>query len=173
MKKSLIVGALLLCCSLIAAAQMGSTPSQSGSQSATPSTFPQDQTGQSPSNPSTPSNPSAMPPDSSATGSNAQVSSVEGCLSQSPDGGFILADAMGNSYMLRGDTTELSSYLGKDVRVDGMAIPKSNAGSMASSSSAEASSTQQFSVQHARKIADNCSTSSSTPTSGSPSSSDK
>jgi hypothetical protein len=152
-------------------AQSGSTPSQSG----TPSTFPQDQTGQSPSNPSTPSNPSAMPPDSSATGSNTQVSSVEGCLSQSPDGGFILADAMGNTYMLRGDTTELSSYLGKDVRVDGMAIPKSNsAGSMASSSgeSSQASSTQQFSVQHARKIADNCSTSSSTPSSN-PTSSDK
>ena len=35
-----------------------------------------------------------------------------------------MADAMGTA-IFRGDTTELNSYLGKDVRVDGMAIPKS------------------------------------------------
>ena len=56
MKKILTLGTLLLGCCLAVAAQTGSTPNQMP-PSSTPSTFPQDQTGQTPSNPANPNGP--------------------------------------------------------------------------------------------------------------------
>jgi hypothetical protein len=102
MKKTLKLGMLLLGCWLAAVAQTG-PPLMS-----TPPIFPQDQTGQTPSNPATPADPSAFPPDTKAPGqgesssqaSNSQATTVEGCLSQSPEGIFMLADNSGNSFQL-------------------------------------------------------------------------
>jgi hypothetical protein len=164
MKKFFALATLLLLCSLMAAAQMGSTPNQTPPQS-TPSTFPQDQTGQSPANPATPSNPSAIPPDTSASGSDrasadTDKTSLTGCLSQSNDGYYMLADNSGANYHLRGDTSELSSYIGKQVRVEGRAIPANTAGAMASAPGTDSAS--QFSVQKAHKVADNCTASDAT-----------
>src|ERR1700687_1255687 len=132
MKKTLTLGTLLLGCCLSATAQTGSTPNQTPPVS-TPSTFPQDQTGQLPSNPATPADPSAIPPDTNAPGrmthdqakdqaspaSSSQATTIQGCLSQSSQGNFMLADNSGNKFQLRGDTSKLNSYIGKEVKVDG------------------------------------------------------
>lgn len=166
MKKILTLGTLLLGCCLAAAAQTGSTPNQMP-PSSTPSTFPQDQTGQTPSNPVTPAAPSAIPPDSSAPGtqaSNSQASTIQGCLNQSADGSFMLADNAGNSYQLQGDSTQLATHLGEEVQVQGIAESTSAApaGAMSSPTSNSASSgsptvaATQFSVRNVHRVADNC-----------------
>ena len=168
MKKTLTFGTLILACCVAAVAQTGSTPNQTPPAS-TPSTFPQDQTGQTPSNPVTPADPSAIPPDTNASGQmanehapNSQVMSIQGCLSQSPGGKFMIADSSGNNFQLRGDTSQLNGNVGKEVRLDGMAIPNSgsNAGSMASDSSQGAAT--QFSVSDVHKVADTCAAGSNT-----------
>jgi len=179
MKNILALGTILLSCCLAAASQVGSTPNRNSSS--TPPTFPQDQTGQTPSNPTMPSGPSAIPPDTSATGqmshdhaNNSEATTLRGCLSQSSDGSFILADNSGNSFQLRGDTSQLSNYVGKEVRVDGMAgsASGSSAGAMSapsspsSTSSATSSGTSaaasQFNVSNIHKVSDACSTGSGT-----------
>ena len=162
MKKTFTLGVLLLGWCLAAVAQTGSTPNQTPPMS-TPSTFPQDQTGQTPSNPATPSSPSAIPPDTSANGptaSNSQTTSVQGCLSQSLDGSFLLVDNSGNSFQLRGDTAQLKDYVGKEIRVNGMAMPDSasTAGAMASSTSGSSESSTQMSVNKVHKVSDSCPT---------------
>ena len=65
MKQTFTLGILLLGCCLAAVAQTWSTPNQTP-PSSTPSIFPQDQTGQTPSNPVTLADPSAIPPDTKA-----------------------------------------------------------------------------------------------------------
>jgi hypothetical protein len=173
MKKTLTLGTLLLGCCLAAVAQTGSTPNQTP-PSSTPSTFPQDQTGQTPSNPAPPGDPSAIPPDTKAPGqmanqatqaSNSQATTVQGCLSQSSEGNFVLADNSGNNFHLRGDTSQLNSYIGKEVRVEGIATnnSRSPAGAMSSSTTSSGSSsgaTTQFSVSSVHKVADTCTTAS-------------
>jgi len=139
MKKSLSIGTLVLGCCLAAAAQMGSTPNQTP-QASTPSTFPQDQTGQ------TPANPSALPPDTSAApsaaattayeASNSQTS-VQGCLSRDADGKFMVADNSGTSYQLRGDSSQLGDFVGTMVAVDGAITSSGSAGAMASPTSSD------------------------------------
>ena len=174
MKKILTLGTLLLGCCLTAAAQTGSTPNQMP-PSSTPSTFPQDQTGQTPSNPATPADPSAIPPDSSAPGtqaSNSQATTIQGCLNQSADGNFMLADNAGNNYQLHGDNTQLATHLGEEIQVQGIAESNNTsatpAGAMSSPTSNSASSgsspvaATQFSVRNVHKIADNCTMGSST-----------
>jgi hypothetical protein len=180
MKKTLTFGALLLSCCLAAVAQVGSTPNQTP-QGSTPTTFPQDQTGQTPGNPTTPADPSAIPPDTNAPGqmshdhanqaSNSQATTLRGCLSQSSDGSFVLADNSGNNFQLRGATSRLSSYVGKQVRVEGvtagdsgtglgaMSSPSSSTGSSSASdtSSGTAASARQFNVTDVHKLADACS----------------
>jgi hypothetical protein len=166
MKKSLTLGTLLLGCCLAVVAQTGQPPAAS-----TPSTFPQDQTGQIPSNPATPSNPSALPPDTSATGqrssdstepSSANATTAQGCLSQSSDGNFILADASGKQFQLHGDTSQLASYIGNEVRVDGTSMTgnATGASSMSSSTSSDpasaSSSAAQFRVTEIHKLSDAC-----------------
>ena len=156
MKKTLTLGMLLLGCCLAAVAQ---TP-----------TFPQDQTGQTPSNPATPVEPSAFPPDTKAPGhdesslqASTQATTVEGCLSQSPEGNFILADNSGNSFQLHGDTLRLTSYIGAEVQVEGIATINSVAPAMASPTSSESSGSSsgaatQFNVSEIRKVTDTCAT---------------
>lgn len=168
MKKAFTLGTLLLGCCLAAVAQAGSTPNQTP-PTATPPTFPQDQTGQTPSNPTSPSNPSAIPPDTSATGqasqqtgdqsSNSQIVSVQGCLSRASDGNFKLASNSGSNFGLRGDDSELNSYVGNEVSVIGRPVPNSGstAGAMSSSTSdPSAAGGEQLSVTHVRKVSDVC-----------------
>lgn len=161
MRKSLSIGTLVLSCCLGAAAQMGSTPNQIPPAS-TPPTFPQEQTGQSP------TNPSAMPPDTSAPptadrssqASNSQTS-VQGCLSRGSNG-FVLADNSGTSYQLRGDSSQLGDFVGTMVAVDGTITSSDSAGAMASQPSSNSldSAGRQLSVSHIRKISASCATSS-------------
>jgi hypothetical protein len=161
MKKTFTLGTLVLGCCLVAVAQTGSTPNQTP-PSSTPSIFPQDQTGQVPSNPAVPADPTAIPPDTKASGrvansqaSNSQETTVQGCLSQSSVGNFMLVDNSGNNIQLRGEASQLNSYLGKEVRVDGIAMPSApSAGAMSSGSSSGA--TTQFSVSNVHKVSDVC-----------------
>lgn len=173
MMKSLSIGILILGCCLAAVAQMGSTPNQTPPAS-TPSTFPQDQTGQTPANPTQPSDPSAIPPDISARPIAAQSSqasnfqtSVQGCLSLSSDGNFTLADNSGTRYQLRGDSSQLGAFVGTMIAVDGTITTSSgSAGAMASPTSSDSpgspASGRQLSVSNVRKISDSCATSSTT-----------
>jgi len=170
MKKVLSLGTIVLGCCLAAAAQTGSTPNQTPPMS-TPSTFPQDQTGQTPANPATPSNPSAIPPDTSATpmgqtadqASASSQASIQGCLSRGSDGNFMLADNSGNNFQLRGDTSQLSGFVGNQVRIDGTTSSSGGAGAMSSPSSTDSSSTsadatKQLNVSSVHKLSDTCTT---------------
>jgi phage tail tape-measure protein len=168
--KTLTLGTFLLGCCMAVAAQMGSTPNQTP-PSSTPSTFPQDQTGQMPSNPATPADPSALPPDTSATGHVSQSAdqstqatnahtSLEGCLSRGSDGNFLLADSSGNNIQLRGDSSQLSNYIGNQVRIEGTATDSSTtAGSMSSSGAGAA---KQIAVSDVHKVSDTCTSSATT-----------
>jgi len=162
MTKTLTVGTLLLGCCLAAVAQMGSTQSQTPSASTPPITSqPSSQT------PTIPPNPSALPPDTSATAgdqssdstqaSSSRPMAVQGCLSQSTDGDFMLADNSGNKFHLRGESSQLASYIGNEIRVDGVAGSKtaSSAGAM-SSSTADAAAARQVNVINVHKISDTC-----------------
>jgi hypothetical protein len=178
MKKILTLGTLLLGCCLMGFAQTGSSQDQTP-QAAPPSDSPQVQT------PSEQAAPAAeMPPDTSAAGpetqeqavapasqSDAQVTTVEGCLSQSANG-FMLADNVGNNYQLSGGTSELAGLVGKEVQVSGRTISNGalNPGAMssddASADNASAAGTPnayaQISVKRVRKIANVCSAASAT-----------
>jgi hypothetical protein len=126
MKKVFTLGTLFLGCCLAAVAQTGSTPNQ------TPSTLPQGQT-------------MARVYGLKAIASepsNTQVADLEGCMSQSSDGTFMLVDKFGNGYLLHGDRSKFNSYLGKQVRVDGIA-----------GSSADATP---FDVSDIHKVSDTC-----------------
>jgi hypothetical protein len=163
MYKTLTLGTLLLGCCLAAAAQTSNTPNPTPQGA---STFPQDQTGQTPSNPASPADPKALPPDASApapstSGSMAQKTTVQGCLAQSADGNFILSDKSGNSFQLSGDTSQLSSYVGNEIRVDGTAMngeagPGSMSSPVASSPAGSSESARQISVTGVRKVSDTC-----------------
>ncbi len=175
MKKILTLGTLLLGCCLMTFAQTGSQ--DEAPQGAPPAPSPQVQT---PSEQAVP--PAEMPPDTSAAGqgtqeqaaapanqSNAQVTTVQGCLSQSANG-FMLADNVGNNYQLSGDTSKLAGLVGKEVRVSGMTIANGgqDPGAMSSddASADNASVTPaayaQISVSQVRKIANVCSAASAT-----------
>jgi hypothetical protein len=171
MKKSLSLGTLILGCCLAAAAQMGSTPNQTPPPGATPSTFPQDQTGQTPSNPTSPADPSAIPPDTSATGAtghtgdqasaNSTQASVLGCLSRGSDGSFMLQDNSGNNFQLQGLSTQLGGFVGNQVRVEG--TTSSNAPSAMSSpnstdSGGPSGATKLLTVSNVHKVSDTCAT---------------
>jgi hypothetical protein len=133
-KKILTLGTLLLGCCLAAAAQ-----------SQTPSNPTRNQGGEA----------AANPPAAGDTISGTDW--ARGCLSQSSDGNFMLADSNGNNFQLRGDTSKLNSYIGKEVQVHGSALSNSgmNADAMSSDASA-AGSAKQFTVSGVRKLADTC-----------------
>jgi hypothetical protein len=104
---------------------------------------------------------------SSQSSSNANETSITGCLSGS-GGSYTLTDASGKTYQLQGDTSKLSDEVGHQVRVKGSEASASAAGSpgtspssgsSASSSSAGSSAGVQFNVSSVKKISDSCSTS--------------
>jgi len=82
---------------------------------------------------------------------------VEGCLSQTSTGDFMLADNSGNKFQLRGESSQLASYIGNEIRVDGTAAskPASSAGAM-SSATGDAPAARQINVVNVHKISDTC-----------------
>lgn len=90
---------------------------------------------------------------------NTQAITVQGCLSQSPDGAFMLADNAGDLFQLLGDTSQLNTFIGKQVRVQGMPMNNSAADPNAMAADTADASTgvaQQFTVSSAYKVADSC-----------------
>lgn len=165
MKTLLSLGTFVLGCCLAAAAQMGSAPNQTPPR-ATPSTFPQDQTGQMPSNPTRPADPSALPPDTSASGrtgdqasARESQTSVTGCLSRGSDGFFTLQDSSGKNFQLNGFTAQLGGFVGNQVRVEGT-ISSSTPGAMSSSTSSDtaidSSTSKELTVSSVHKVSETC-----------------
>ena len=159
--KSLTLAALLLGCSLAAAAQTGGSAPNQTPPASTPPTLPQEQTGTTPS--SIPSGSLTMPPDTTARGetpSSANAhSTVSGCLERSAEGNFTLAHASGATYQLRGDETQLVPLIGNQVRVEGSSMASTSAGAMARPSSASGSAAgaeRWLSVVRITKISDQC-----------------
>ena len=138
MKQTLKLATLMLACCLAAIAQTGSSPNQTSPSST--SSYPQDHTGMA---------------------ANSQVTTIEGCLSQSPDGNFMIADSSGNNFQLRGDTSKLNQNLGKEVRVDGIATPGSGSTTGSMSSGSSQGPAAQFHVSNVHKVADTCAAGSS------------
>lgn len=135
-KKILTLGILLLGCSLAAAAQ-----------SQTPANPEFDQSGEA----------DANPPNGGDTISGTDW--LRGCLSQSSDGNFMLADNSGHNVQLRGNTSKLNSYVGKEVQVHGARINSTgtNASAMSSDATGNASgAAKQFKVNDVKKISDTC-----------------
>jgi hypothetical protein len=129
-KKILTLGTLLLGCCLAAAAQ---------SQNPTNPEF--NQSGEA----------AANPP--AAGNSISGTDWIRGCLSQSSDGSFMLADNSGNSFQLSGDTSKLSSYIGKQIQVHGT---NSETTADAMSSDAAVGGAKQFTVKQVQKLSDTC-----------------
>jgi hypothetical protein len=100
--------------------------------------------------------PAKLPPSSSA-----QKITLEGCLSQSTEGSFMLADnASGKSYQLTGETGMLNDFLGKEVRVEGKIMGgAANPAAMSSKESGGmATPAPQVSVSKVRKVSNTCKT---------------
>jgi hypothetical protein len=132
-KKILTLGTLVLGCCLAAAAQ-----------SQTPTNPERNQSGEA----------AANPPAAGDTISGTDW--LNGCLSQSSDGNFILADNSGNTFQLRGKTSKLNSFVGKQIQVHGANIsPATTAGAMSSDASSSGA-VNQFNVYDVRKISDSC-----------------
>jgi hypothetical protein len=177
MKLKLALCALTVSGSMFMAAQQPATTSPSNS---TPPTFPSDQ--------KAPTADQAQQPAIDSQTQSSQVGAqsgsmdqsagnskaIEGCLSQATSGsGFILTDASGVAYNLQGDSSDLSSHVGQQVKIMADAAPKSGAASDNSASSSSAStassagaagadaSANTLTVKKVKKIASSCSTSQS------------
>ncbi len=155
MKKILTLGSIVLACCLFAAAQTsGYSQSPSGSSA---SGYSQNQTGNSQSF-------SSNSPDqfNSTAESANQKTTVQGCLSQSADGAFMLSDASGTSYQLNDGSSRLAQFVGKEIRVDGFGLFTGTTdtlpGAMTARSSELKGPVQQIDVTRVRKIADTCQT---------------
>jgi hypothetical protein len=135
MKKILALGILVLCCCLAAAAQ-----------SQTPSNPERDQSGEA----------AANPP--AAGDAISGTDWLRGCLSQSPDGSFTLADDSGHNFQLQGNTSKLNSYVGKEVQLHGARLGSAGTNTSAMSSDASNASgyTGEFKVSNVQKISDTC-----------------
>jgi hypothetical protein len=87
---------------------------------------------------------------------------VEGCLSQSSSGsGYILTDSSGVAYNLQGDSSELSSHVGQEVKISGelaanTASKDSSASSASSGSMGADASSNSITVKKVKKIAATC-----------------
>jgi hypothetical protein len=68
----------------------------------------------------------------------------------------MLADSSGNSFQLSGDTSKLSSYIGKQIQVHGTS---SGTTADAMSSDAAAGGAKQFTVKDVQKLSDACASS--------------
>ena len=173
--KSLTLGAVLLGCCLVATAQTNSPQNPSNTvptpSTPSPSAFPPNSAGggRTPSPSAMPGSSTASPDVNQAPGSmaNDQATSaqatMEGCLSQSSDGTFTLSDNSGTSYQLRGEASQLSDNVGKEVRINGTILNSSAstaAGAMSSrnpETPTPGASSKQFVVSRVEKIADTCS----------------
>lgn len=172
MKKLALATAFLFASSMFVMAQSTSSPSSTDQQQqpssttttntqSTTTTTPSDQSAQQPSA-QEPSGQSSMGSQSSTSGSEQ---TIQGCLSQGANG-FTLADASGTTYNLTGDTSKLSSHVGEEVEVKGMASSGSAASSTAPSSSAagatpSSAAGQNFDVKSVKRVSKSCSTSGS------------
>jgi hypothetical protein len=166
MQKILTIGTIVLGCCLAGVAQAGSSSNEN--QGATQPNYSQGEAGQ-----TQQANPGqteqAVPGNSEAQSNSAQQSAnqkatVQGCLSQSPEGNFMLADAAGNQFQLKG-SSDLNQFVGQEIRVDGTesAIGSSSPGAMSEApagSSELKGSVQQITVNKITKVADTCQTSS-------------
>ena len=138
MKKIFTIGTVVLGCCLIAAAQTNSDPNQGP-----PASFPGSST------------------DQSAPAMNSrQKTTVEGCLTRSENGSFLLSDASGNTYLLNdGPASSLGPFVAEEVRVDGFGSNRSSEtypGAMAAGPSQLAGSVQQIEVSRINKVANTC-----------------
>jgi hypothetical protein len=78
---------------------------------------------------------------------------VQGCLSQTSDGNYILADGYGNRYLLSGDTAQLSAAVDNEIRVKGNFVSdKETYVSAMASPTGHAIGESEFSVEHVRNI---------------------
>jgi hypothetical protein len=168
MKKGLTFGTLLLGCYLAASAQLRSTVPGAENQTPPQSTAPIHSQEPLPSTVPGAENQTPLQPSDQATlPSSSHMTSLQGCLSQSQAGNFVLADISGNSFQLSGNTAKLAGYIGNQVKVDGIALPaRSGAGSMSSPASTDSGSssgtTAEFSVSKIHKMAGLCATGSDT-----------
>jgi Protein of unknown function (DUF5818) len=169
MKIKLALCAFMLSGSMFVVAQQPSTSPSAG----TPPTFPSDQkapaTDQA--RPDINASPTAAQSGSMDQSSSASAKPTEGCLSQASSGsGFILTDASGVQYTLTGDSSELSSHVGQQVRITGEVAPNATAGMKTDSSDAKGSSaasastgsgtdanSSSITVKKVKKIASTCS----------------
>jgi len=92
---------------------------------------------------------------------SSQASTLRGCLSQSSDGNFMLADSSGNNFQLHGDATQLDSFIGKEIQVKGSSLNSSgsSADAMASDTGGAAGAAKQFTVSDVHKVGDTCASS--------------
>ncbi len=142
--KILTIGALLLSCSLFAVAQSENKSNQTD-LSTTPCACQQY------------SNPQAIANEAK----NFRPAAVQGCLVQTRDGRFAVADIYGGESAIeapavpvRGDSAQLSAYVGKEVRVNGI-VGKEDLGSMPSSM-ASPQGVSQLNVSSVDELHDSC-----------------
>jgi hypothetical protein len=143
MKKTLTIGTIVLGCCLLALAQTSSYPNQGP-----PASFPGNSIDQSGSAVST-------------NQSSSQKTTVQGCLTQSADGFFLLSDASAKSYQLNDGSSRLAQFVGKEIRVDGFGFNRNSEptpGSMSASPSELNGPVQQIDVTKVRKVSDRCQT---------------
>ena len=160
MRNLVLTGLLLLLCSAWVVAQTGGSSGSSGSgASASGASSQAGSTGQAG---------GATGSSGSSMDSNANQTSIQGCLSGS-SGSYTLTDNSGATYQLQGSDSKLSKHVGEEVEVKGSegsssaassaspsgASPSSSASSGASSSSG-ASAGKSFNVTSVKKISSTC-----------------
>ena len=111
----------------------------------------------------TPSSGSAQ--SSTAASDTGSSKTVKGCLSGS-DGNYMLTDKSGNTYQLKGDTSQLSNHVGHEIQVKGTlsaassSTPSGTTGNPSSQTAAGASSTagaeQTLDVTSMKHISETC-----------------
>ena len=90
---------------------------------------------------------------SQSAGTSNQSTVIEGCLASASGGGYTLPDQAGNGHMLAGASSELSGYLGQQIRVTGT---ESVSTSTPTSDNPASQSNGAFSVSKIEKISDTC-----------------
>jgi hypothetical protein len=114
----------------------------------------------------TPSSGSAQGQSSTATSDTGAHKTVKGCLSGS-DGNYTLTDKSGNTYQLKGDTSQLSNHVGHEIQVKGSlsagssSTPSGTTGNPSAQTAAGASTTpsaqQTLDVSSLKHISETCS----------------
>ena len=173
MRKILTLGTILLGCCLAVVAQtnysdQGSSesdqaqPSQAQPGQAQPGDMEQAQPSEQPGQSQAPeaTEPSTEQSNSALQSEN-QKTTIQGCLTQSPEGNFMLADAAGNAYQLNDSAQRLGQFVGQEIRVSGFesAAGEGNPGAMSEappSSPQLQGQIQQINVSKVHKVADTC-----------------